>query len=397
MMTENRFPSWNRQALFEPGAGKLLWQPRIGAWFADKLFEGVPLPPPWDRVRFPDAGRFRSQAELDTALLAQINTTLPAIYRALNCSARVYYYNAAFVRVEDPDVHVSTRVEHETDLVTTIETPVGSQVSVSRRYANSLASHFVRWPIETKADLRVATWRAERTVWRWDQAAFDRVLGFWGDLGAPTMYMPRVNIQDLFINTMGVEQAVFALFDWPHAIEPYFRALDESHDRMIAVINASPIEIVNFGDNLHCGTLPPDWFRRFVLPAYQRRCARLHQAGKFVHAHWDGNTKPLLPLARETGLDGIEAITPLPQGDVTIAEIKDALGDDMFLLDGLPAVYFDRTFPVSRLEEATHELIERFAPRLILGISDEISSTGDIGRIRIVGDIVARYNRAREA
>ncbi len=81
---------------------------------------------------------------------------------------------------------------------------------------------------------------------------------------------------------------------------------------------------------------------------------------------------------------------------MTFAEIQAGLGDDMFLLDGLPAVYFDRTFPVSLLKEATHELIERFAPRLILGISDELSSTGDIERIRIVGHIVARHNRSRE-
>ncbi len=40
-------------------------------------------------------------------------------------------------------------------------------------------------------------------------------------------------------------------------------------------------------------------------------------------------------------LDGIEAITPQPQGDVTLEEIKEALSDDMFLLDGIPAILFD--------------------------------------------------------
>ncbi|HUU58640.1 MAG TPA: hypothetical protein VMZ50_03785, partial [Phycisphaerae bacterium] len=139
-------------------------------------------------------------------------------------------------------------------------------------------------------------------------------------------------------------------------------------------------------------TLPPDLFRRHCLGVYQKRCEKLHAAGKFVHAHWDGDTRPLLPLARETGLDGIEAVTPVPQGDVTLEEIKAGLGGEMFLLDGIPAVYFDAYYPLSALAECTHRLIELFAPKLVLGISDEISSTGDLERIRFVGEIVDRYN-----
>ncbi|MEN8150169.1 MAG: hypothetical protein ABFS86_10115, partial [Planctomycetota bacterium] len=107
---------------------------------------------------------------------------------------------------------------------------------------------------------------------------------------------------------------------------------------------------------------------------------------------WDGDTGPLLPYAKQTGLDGIEAITPEPQGDVTLEQVKEALGDEVFLIDGIPAVYFDETYPVEVLVEATERIIELFAPKLVLGISDEISSTGDIERIRVVGEIVDRYN-----
>jgi hypothetical protein len=144
--------------------------------------------------------------------------------------------------------------------------------------------------------------------------------------------------------------------------------------------------------NLHCGTLPPEWFKQFILPSYQRRCEKLHTAGKFVHSHWDGDTKAFLPFAKETGLDGIEAITPQPQGDVTLEEIKYALGDDMFLLDGIPAILFDEIYDTRMLEEYANKIIELFAPKLVLGISDEISSTGDIERIRIVGNVVDKHN-----
>jgi uroporphyrinogen-III decarboxylase len=246
--------------------------------------------------------------------------------------------------------------------------------------------------VSSTEELRVATWLEDNTEWRWNQDAFDRANTEVGDLGAPTMYLPRSNVQDLYINTMGVEQATYALYDWTADVEAYFRALDTCHDRLIDVVNASPIDIINFGDNLHSSTLSPSLFRQYHLPTCQRRCERLHAAGKFVSSHWDGDCGPLLPSAKETGLDGIEAITPQPQGDVALAQIKEALGDELFLLDGIPAIYFEHTFPVALLIETVQTLIELFAPKLVLGISDELSSTGDIERVRLVGELVEQYN-----
>ena len=98
------------------------------------------------------------------------------------------------------------------------------------------------------------------------------------------------------------------------------------------------------------------------------------------------------PFAKETGLDGIEAITPKPQGDVTLEEIKEALGEKLFLIDGIPAVYFDDTYPVDVLKDCVRHVVDLFAPKLVLGASDEISSTADISRIPIVGKIVDEYN-----
>jgi hypothetical protein len=246
----------------------------------------------------------------------------------------------------------------------------------------------------TEDDLRKAIWREEHTDWRWDQDAYEKGLADAGDLGAPTAYLPRITVQDLYINKMGTQQGIYALYDWPDTVAAYFRALNESHDRLIDVVNASPIEIINFGDNVHCGTLPPPLFEKYVLPAYARRCERLHAAGKFVHAHWDGDVATLLPYVRDTGLDGIEAVTPRPQGDVTLEQVKEAFGDDVFLIDGVPAVFFDEMFPVAVLQDCVRRILDLFAPRLVLGISDEISSTGDIERVRLVREMVDDYNES---
>lgn len=357
--------------LRDRASGRVLWQPRIGCWYHDKQFAGVPLPDEFQGL------------------------DLPGIYRRLGCSARVYAYNRCFVAHEDPAVRIVETPLSGTDTETVVETPVGAQRSIERRSPNAAYAGHVKWPITCEQEMRVALWRAERRSWSWDEHAYEQVRETWGLLGAPTMYMPRTTVQDLYIDTMGVEAGVFALLDYPDLCRAYFEALELSCDCLIDVINASPIEVINFGDNIHSGTLSPDLFEQHVLGVYQRRCERLHEAGKFIHAHWDGDCAPLLPYARETGLDGIEAITPQPQGDVTLQQVQDALGD-MWLLDGIPAVYFDLAFSEEALLDCAREVLDRFAPHVVLGISDEISSTGDIERVRRVGELVDEYNADRQ-
>ncbi|NLG43551.1 MAG: hypothetical protein GX547_09915 [Phycisphaerae bacterium] len=361
------FTQLNLDVVFGRAGGRIIWQPRILAWLTDKQFAGEPVPAPYTDM------------------------TPPQLYRALGCSNRIYDFNACFVSHEDPRVRLTRTELNATDYELVWETPVGRQRAVYRRSPNTPAELPVKWPVSDEEELKVATWRELHRTWSWDQAAYERLTREWAGLGAPTMYICRTTLQKLIIEDMGMTGTVMAMRRFPATCEAYFEALAVTQERLIAVINASPIQIVNFGDNIHAMFLSPRWFRQYILPVYQRRCELLHAAGKFVHAHWDGHCKPLLPMARETGLDGIEAITPRPQGDVTLEEIKAALGD-MFLLDGIPAVYFDHTYSEQELLDCTRKCIDLFAPRLVLGISDEISSHGDIERIRAVGRVVDKYN-----
>jgi len=368
---DKKLPDLHRNVAFGKAGGQVIWQPRIGCWYSDKIFEGIGLPEPYTGMSILD------------------------VYYSLGISARLYdEFNSCFERLEHPKVSFETKDINETDSETIVHTPVGKQCAIHRKSENSAHAITLKWEVESLEELRVAAWREDNVTWEWDQVQYDYWLKKTEGLGAPTIFMPRMNIQSLYLEKMGIEKSVYALYDWPEQIETYFNKLEESHDRLIEVINRSPIDIINFGENVHSGTLSPDFFLKYHLPACQRRCEKLHSGGKFVCSHWDGDTGSLLRYARETGLDGIEAITPQPQGDVTLEEIKEALGDEMFLLDGIPAIYFDEIYSEDILIQCTEKIIELFAPKLILGISDEISSTGDIERVRLVDKLVSEYNKS---
>ena len=358
----------HRDVVRGTSGGRIIWQPRILSWHADRVFDGRELP-----------GDLAGE-------------DLPGIYRKLGCSNRIYDYNACIERVEDQRIRRYDREVAERRTEHVVETPVGTLTSIEMATDSNPGVFPEKWWVCGENDLKVAQWIQEHTDWRWNEEHYRRTYAEWGDLGLPTVFMPRVNVQHLYVNDMGVEAAVYAMTDCRTAVGKYFAALDECHDRYIEVVNPSRIDVINFGDNVHCGLLPPELFLQYVRPAYQRRCERLHRAGKFVHTHWDGDVKAILPFARDCGLDGIEAITPKPQGDVTLEEVKDALGDDLFLLDGIAAILFDDTYPEEELIAQAQLVIELFAPKLILGISDEMPSTGSMDRVRLVGRIVDDYN-----
>ncbi|MGN1025327.1 MAG: uroporphyrinogen decarboxylase family protein [Faecousia sp.] len=367
---ERDFAKLHEDVCFGRAGGKVIWQPRIQCWIDDKIFQDGTLP-----------GKYAGM-------------TKPEIYRELGCSARIYEYNDCFYPIYDDTIE--TWYESDGDYTTNyIRTPIGTVSYQSKSTPNSWARLTTKEWVSSEEELKIFTYIENHTDWGFSQETFDRVHAEWGNLGAPTIFMPRVSMQRLYIDLMGVEEAVYAVMDYPETVEAYFAALRECHFRLIDVINASPIRIINFGDNIHSGTLSPALFEQYVLPEYKLRCERLHKAGKFVCAHFDGDNRGLMKYYKETGLDGIEAITPVPQGDVTLEDVHEALGD-MYLLDGIPAIYFDEIYPVQTLVECVHKILDLFAPHLILGISDEISSTGDIERVRLVGKIVDEYNAKLE-
>jgi len=360
----------NRAIIRGEAGAKVLWQPRILCWYDDRMFNHIPLPEPYTGM---------NPREL---------------YEALGCSNRIYEYNAAVQCVEHPSIR---RYSVELDEMRTqrfIETPQGTISAIFRRNTSNSGEYLEKWWAEDQKDLEVLMYIEDNQDWRFSQENYDKLYAEWGVNGLGSIYFPRTTVQSLYHDTMGIEGGIFALADMPDVVEEYFKIKQKNHDRFISMIRSSPFEWINFGDNIHCGTLPASLFEEYVLPDYLHRNELLHQQDKsyYTFAHWDGDTRSILKYAQETGLDGIEAITPLPQGDVTVEQIKAALGDKVGLIDGIAASLFNDIYPIEALEAQAKQLMDLFAGKLILGISDEMPSTGNIDRVKFVTDLVDDYN-----
>lgn len=343
---------------------RVLWQPRIEHWYYTLKNEGT-LPE-----------RYREMSLLE-------------VFDDLGCSVRPYWAFNEAQRYEHAGEYHAETIE-EGPLTTVIEhTPVGRLVSVFEH--TSIAHHTRKYPVETPADMRVMEWIVSHRRASFDMEVYARACDMIGGRAAPAIFIPRINILRIMIEYMGFENGTTALFLYPREMEHLIAAINEADTAMLDMVAESPIEIVNFGDNVHQVLCCPPIFERFVMPEYIRRNDRLHRAGKKTYPHWDGDCKQLLPYALDCGFDGYEAITPVPQGDVTLEDIRDALGDRI-MLDGVPCTDFLPSEPIEGLIANTRKCIEYFAPHLVLGISDEISPVGDIERVRLVSEICAEYN-----
>lgn len=336
----------------------VVWQPRIEHWYRVNKMRGT-LP--------------KGMEDAD----------LLDFYDAIGASVR-YFTSPLRQRYS----RVKHRVEQTEDrLVEIWETPLGELRGVFRLDPTGLSPYPVEFPVKSPADLRILEYILKDEEWWFDLEAYKQDLERVGSRGVPQSILRRSPLQALFIQWMGVEATLFALHDCPHLIERYIEVATEADDRLYEAIVNSPLPIVNLGENIDAHFDSPPIFRDYLAPYYKMRVEQLHKAGKFVHIHMDGAIKPLLPHLREPGWDGIEAPTPLPQGDVTLEELKEAMGD-LVLLDGIPAVYFLPTYPVEELLRCVKRIVELFHPRLILGVSDEPPPDAEFERLKLVGEFV---------
>ena len=352
-------------AIFEGTADRVLWQPRLETWIGHHMTYGT----------MPE--RFKGMTNLE-------------IYDELGCSIR-YAASAGIERYQRRDDIVRITEEHPSHTVYRVRTPVGEITTVCRDVweGERRVNHRIEgFPVKTVDDLRVFTDLVERQQFRVNAESFRRASDAVGHRAEPTMFLSSSGLTELIKHGAGLVDTYYLLHDHPAEVEAYLEACDRRDDRFLDAALQVPCRIFNLGDHATNEFTPPPILKKYLMPRWQRIADRLHAAGRFVHTHWDGNSRHMLPYLRETRLDGVEALTPEPMGDMTLEMIKEAVGDHIVCLDLIRAIDFLPNFPLAELLDFARKAIDMFAPRLILGVSDEISQVGEIEKIEAISKLV---------
>jgi uroporphyrinogen decarboxylase-like protein len=81
--------------------------------------------------------------------------------------------------------------------------------------------------------------------------------------------------------------------------------------------------------------LPPEFFRRFVVPYVAEMVELFHNRGAKVRLHCHGRIREVLDMIRQTGADALDPCEAPPDGDITLSEVKEQVGDCMCLFGNI--------------------------------------------------------------
>ncbi|NLE45801.1 MAG: hypothetical protein GX620_13850 [Chloroflexi bacterium] len=350
---------------------RVLFQPRVEPWYDwHRSFGSLP-----ERYREFELREFLDDLGLSMRYMHYYTGNPDPVVRCLSPAVRVH---------EQFGDAIGARV---------YETPYGDLIE-SYKFTVDRTWREVGFPVREVADLKKLVWLFEEMTYHFSESAFEQGSSYMGGRGIPQFWVPKSPYQALVQQWMKLDDFIYALADAPGEIERVMQAIDVSYDSLYEeMIVSGAVQIVNFGENLHEQLLSPRYFERYFIPFYERRVGQLKRAGIYSHVHIDGYFRSLLKYLKDLPFDGYEALTPLPQGDVALEEIKEYIGDKV-LLDGIPAVMFLSSYTPDALMATVERVVGLFHPRLILGVSDEVpQGAGDnaIARLRMVSDWCRDY------
>jgi hypothetical protein len=372
-------------AVYEGREGeKLVFQPRIKHWYDVNLSAGT-LPERYRGMHLDEVYRDLNVAPREVWCPGAIGSEFKG-YLSLNV-------------VEGDDVEVWTKntrdlpynVESTDRIITEYRTPKGTIRQVQRWTEHGTTLMNEEYYLKELTDLEIYKYILEERSYKWDKVRFE-----WGNSRFGKKIPLRANIQRipimwLIVGTMGFQRTVTMLWKHPQEMGELLQLLEREHVKQIETFRSKPVVELNFVDNMHQDLCPPHYFKKYVTPFFERVMPKIQAQKMYTTSHWDGYVKQLLPIVKETGLSGLECVTPKPQGDVTLQEMREGM-EGMFLRDGIPAVMLCPWVELDTLKEHVKKLIDTFYPRLILGFSDMLPANGEIERVRYVNEIVNEFN-----
>lgn len=207
--------------------------------------------------------------------------------------------------------------------------------------------------------------------------------------GIPCLGLPRSPLSSLCYEWAGLQDLVYLMLDCEDKILTALDMIEAEQQVVIDAVCELAPPLVHFPDNLSSDNLT-SYYDEHMRDRHRRRIKQLQRAGVKCAVHLDGTTRGLLPKLVESGFDAIEALTPVPAGDLTVAEMQDyAASDSVILWGGAPGALFSDPYRWSDMEAHVQNVLETWKDRpFVLGVADQVPPDGDITFCRRIADML---------
>lgn len=282
--------------------------------------------------------------------------------------------------------------------VTTLTTPVGTLRQVAeyspQSFSVGVTEHFVK-DIE---DLKIYLWLAQHSSFRPNYELASHRYETVGDHGVVLCYTPKSPLMDLLALYAGLENLTYIRMDEEEAFSAILEELEELYTEPCEISIQSPAECIMIPENIS-SECAASFYDPYMKRYHQKWTGAIRQLGKHSFVHQDGTVRGLIGrLSKESGFDVIEAVTPLPVGDVEIGEVASLIDDRTIVWGGIPGGMFHE-LSCSDEEFDRHVLhcieVMTSAPRYVLGVADQVVPGSSVRRIKRVRELVDQYGKYR--
>lgn len=307
--------------------------------------------------------------------------------------------SAGVYAVRSPNVTTESHGYTENGIAytrTTVRTPVGDLFSVTRRLGSE-KTESTTWTVapmyKRPEDYKVLRFIVE------DQQPVPAYEGFlkaqqqmdgeaFFKTGAPGIALHTIMYSYLGIETFSLEWA-----DRRDEILELNELMTEKQRRIYEIVADSPALVVQLGGNYSSEVLGRDRLKDFVLPHWAEACSILHDGGKLPGCHLDANNRLWAKEIGESDLDWIEAFTPAPDTDMTVADAREAWPGKTMFINYPSSVHLQ---PAEGIEKATKQILRDCAPgdRFIIGITENVPENRWRESFRTILDTCKEYGRA---
>ena len=271
-----------------------------------------------------------------------------------------------------------------------IETPEGTLTEEATIETNYGSRWIKKYFITKVEDYPAAEYLFRHTHFEPDYEPWRKANVEMGDDGFVVGEIMPIPIMTLMVSWMGLEGMVDGIYSYTDQFEGLLDALDVHYDRQIQLAAESPAEVIWFGDNVTGSIISPRLFEKYVAPVYTRVMPSMNSAGKIPIAHYDGSNRPLLKNLAHTSLPVIEAFTPPPIGDLSVAEAKAAWVDKVVSVNFPGNLFLE---PAEVIYKYTLDLLEEGAPggRFTLGCTEDFPTEEFEKTFSAMGKALAEY------
>ncbi len=360
--------------------------PRLDLWYNANKRNGT-LP-----REYKDATLFQIIEDLDIGY----NTTIPNFmdkenpldeaYRALGLfQCNDIFYSLTF------DMDVRTRSEGG-EFTTEYHTPHGI-ITTRSLYNEKMAqdgitiSHVSEKAFKSSSDYdalcyifdsAVVTPRYERVA-RMAEASGERgvPIGWITSTASPMHYVQK--------QLMGFEQFFFEMFDHEEELNKLTAAIGGMEDKIFDVMLNAPLDVYRMGGNYDSMMQNPPFFKDYITPNFKERARKLHEKGKILTSHTDGENEGLLGEYMDCEIDMAESLCPAPMTNLSVREVREFFGDKIGIWGGIPSLMM---LPGSYSEKEYDAYLGEFfdsigdGSHFIISIADTVPPDADFDRIK---------------